>query len=109
MKEMLDDVTMDGVPMQVFAQEVSEEALKEGRLGILVDYPSVNIDGHAGGREEAEPAADDALYYAEAIINWKTAAHQQRHAAHAGGAQGETWIDKDEFEKKCETSIACST
>lgn len=69
---MLATVTDDGQPIGVFANEVVEECLKVGRVGILVDYPVV--------KEESVTKADAAvlnlrptmgLYLAESIINWK--------------------------------------
>lgn len=74
---LLKDVTMSGVDFQVLAQNVSTEALKKGRLGILVDCPKVQ---GVEGREYLTLAdqldqgirPNMQLYVAESIINWKT-------------------------------------
>ena len=36
--EMLEDVTLGGESLHMFAQEVAEECLTVGRIGIFVDY-----------------------------------------------------------------------
>jgi hypothetical protein len=72
-KDMLDDITMSGVPFQMFAYEVCEEALKIGRLGILVDYPMVDITGMTladARRMNLRPMMQ--IYRAESVINWRT-------------------------------------
>lgn len=71
-KEMLDDVTMSGVPVHQFLEETCEETLKIGRVGILVDYPTAQ----AGMTTMADAKAANLrpmmqLYIAEAIINWR--------------------------------------
>lgn len=72
-KEMLDDATLTGVPLQLFVQEVCEEALKVGRVGILTDYPEAAAEGLTLADTMAmnlRPCL--CLYRAENIINWKT-------------------------------------
>jgi hypothetical protein len=69
---MLDDVTMDGRSLFVFAQQVAIDVLTVGRTGILVDYPQ----GDTTGLTLADTAALNlrpllAQYKAESIINWK--------------------------------------
>lgn len=71
-EDLLKDVTLSGVPFQMFAQEVTEEALKLGRLGVLVDYPPVDTVGLTmadAAKLNLRPTM--ALYRAESIINWK--------------------------------------
>src|SRR4051812_21266230 len=36
-KPMLDDVSMDGTPLYIFALELAEECFKTGRVGVFVD------------------------------------------------------------------------
>lgn len=74
MEEMMEDITMSGVPLQAFALSVSEEALKQGRIGILVDYPIVD----AAVTTQADAAKLNLrptmqMYEALSIINWRTA------------------------------------
>jgi hypothetical protein len=71
---LLDDVTMSGVPFLLFAESVCEEAMKLGRVGILVDYPEasvVNMTMADAAAQNLRPMMQ--LYRAEAIINWKVA------------------------------------
>lgn len=69
---MLDDVTLSGVPMQLFAQEVCEEALKVGRIGILVDYPQADPAATLADAKAQNLRPTLQAYLAEAIINWRT-------------------------------------
>lgn len=74
-KVYFDDITMSGTPLHLFAQSVCEEALKLGRLGVLVDYPEM-----APGQQSITAARAAAMnlrptmqsYKAEDIIYWKT-------------------------------------
>jgi len=71
---MMNDVTLSGVPLQAFTQTITEEALKLGRVGVLVDYPSVNVEGttQADARNmNLRPTMQ--MYEALSIINWRTA------------------------------------
>lgn len=72
-KSLLDDVTLTGKSLHIFAQQTALEVLTSGRVGILVDYPKQSTEGLT--RAEAEklnlrPIL--AAYQAESIINWKT-------------------------------------
>jgi hypothetical protein len=84
LKALLEDVDAAGTPMQLFAQAVSEDALEVGRIGILVDVPTVaTVAGAAPTLADAQaqgirPTLQ--LYTAEAIINWKTARVANRTA-----------------------------
>lgn len=73
MEEMMKDVTMTGVPITVFLQNISEEALKVGRVGVLVDYPYVPsataITQADAAKQNLRPSL--CFYCAESIINWR--------------------------------------
>jgi hypothetical protein len=76
-QEMVDtDITLSGKPLKIFAQQISTESLKVGRVGILVDTPTVQVpDGIqptlADQRlQNVRPSM--AMYVAQSIINWKT-------------------------------------
>lgn len=69
---LLTTVTEDGQPIGIFAREIVEECLKVGRVGVMVDYPTVDISTMT----QADAAALNlrptmATYHAETIINWK--------------------------------------
>lgn len=71
-KAYFEDITMSGVPLELFVQDVCEEAIKIGRIGILVDYPQVNVTGITMAQALAlnlRPTMQS--YEAEQIINWK--------------------------------------
>lgn len=70
---IFDDVDGCGQPLQLFMQKVSEEALKQGRLGVLVDYPPAapNLTEADAIRMNLRPTM--AIYDTFSVINWKTA------------------------------------
>lgn len=71
-KEYTKDINMAGTPLDMFAQELSEEVLKPGRAGVLVDYPMVETEGMTVAQAAAagvRPMMQ--LYKATDIINWK--------------------------------------
>ena len=72
-KAMLDDVTLGGEPLHVFAQEVAEECLTVGRVGIMVDYPTVDDTKMLTVAQAQALGLRPTLqrYCAENIINWK--------------------------------------
>lgn len=70
----LDNIDLAGTSMSDLAQEVVEEALTVGRVGLMVDYPQVfdadlltQADIRARGLRTTV-----VLYKTESIINWKT-------------------------------------
>jgi len=70
---LLEDVTMSGISLHVFVQNVAIEALTTGRIGILVDYPPQSVDGLSLAEAQKlnlRPAMQK--YPAESIVNWKT-------------------------------------
>jgi hypothetical protein len=74
----LADIDMAGTPMGLFAQEIAEEVLTVGRVGILVDHPSMpmNSDGSPLTVAQAERLGLRpmlAKYSAKSVINWKCA------------------------------------
>jgi hypothetical protein len=69
----MEDIDLAGTTMQGFAQQVAEDSLTVGRVGIMVDYPLVD----ASALTLADVASMGlrthmALYKAETIINWRT-------------------------------------
>lgn len=70
----LDNIDLSGTSMDDLAQEVVEEALTVGRVGLLVDYPQVEDAGFITKADVISRGlrATIVLYKSEAIINWKT-------------------------------------
>lgn len=72
LEEIIQDVTMSGVPFQVFAQHVAEECMVVGRVGVFVDYPVVDTETMTGADVLAlnlRPSMN--IYKAESIVNWR--------------------------------------
>jgi hypothetical protein len=70
---LLDDITMSGVSLHMFALELAEECLKVGRAGIFVDYPTVDVSTTtAADAIAANLRPMFKMYTAKGITNWKT-------------------------------------
>lgn len=70
---MVNDITMAGDSLHMFATEAVEECLVTGRYGIFVDYPMVDLMGTTAADAKAmnlRPMLKG--YEAESIINWRT-------------------------------------
>ena len=69
------DVDMAGTPLDLFTQELAEELLTVGWVGVLIDYPSqpqgVTVSVATAAATGLRPMMQ--IYEAETIINWKTA------------------------------------
>lgn len=70
--DMMDDIDLAGMSLQALAQEVADEVLTLGRVGLLVDYPQT-----LEGATRADAAALNyrpmiKMYGAKAIYNWRT-------------------------------------
>lgn len=71
---LLETVTSDGQPFDIFARGVVEECLKVGRVGVLVDYPVVDTTQMTQADAELMNLRPTlATYQAENIINWRQA------------------------------------
>jgi hypothetical protein len=71
---LLDDVTMGGEPLHLFAQQIAQEVLTVGRVGLLVDHPSAPVDSAPLTIARAQQLGMRpklAQYCAESIWNWK--------------------------------------
>jgi hypothetical protein len=102
-EEYLNDVTMSGTPFEMFAQEVCEEALKVGRLGVLVDYPTADITNLTLADAKTQNLRPTmAIYQTEAVINWKYEKVNNVWALTQVVLEEESYVDIDEFTKKCE-------
>lgn len=74
-KPYMNDITLSGVPTQIFMLKLTEEILTVGRVGIMVDYPQVE--------NVASMTLADAItanlrpmmkqYVTESILNWDVA------------------------------------
>lgn len=70
---MLDDISLSGEPLEVFAMRVTDECLIVSRVGIYVDYPLVDTNAvTAADAMDLNLRPSMKQYCAESIINWKT-------------------------------------
>lgn len=74
MQGIIDDIDLGGCSLNGLAQEIVEEVIEVGRIGVLVEYPLVaerpaNLAQAA--QSNLRPYAS--VYKTECIINWKTA------------------------------------
>lgn len=71
-ESMLDDVTMSGESLFMVAQDIAEESIKVGRVGILVDHPA-GLDGTAtmAAAQSAGMRPFIKIYKAADIYNWR--------------------------------------
>jgi hypothetical protein len=72
MKDMINDVTLDGLDLNGFAEEIVDDAVIVGRAGILVDHPVTPANTTKAIAEKANIRPFLKHYKAEAIFNWKT-------------------------------------
>lgn len=73
LKKMIADVTLDGLDLTGFAEEVVEDVVEVGRCGILVDHPATPAGATQAQAEALNMRPFLKHYDAEAIFNWKTA------------------------------------
>jgi len=99
-RPLMDDITLTGVPLRLFAAEVSEELLVTGRLGIWVNFPDV-----AAGLTRADVAnlglrPSMTLYCAESIRNWRCDRVQNRTMLSQVVLEEEHEVRDTEFDTK---------
>lgn len=100
--ELLQDVTMSGTPFTVFAQEVAEETMEVGRVGVMVDHPpTVDNNGEpitVARAQELGLRPTMQLYKAESIINWKFKTINNRYTLYMVVLKEDYTWPKSEFE-----------
>ena len=69
---MLTDIDLAGTTLQGLAQEVAEDALVYGRLGLLVDYPVAPANATKADAAKYNLRPMIVKYDAESIYNWRT-------------------------------------
>lgn len=103
METWKDDINLAGVNLDALAEQVVEEVLEVGRVGILVDHPPAVVTPISQAAAETmglRPSIQ--LYQAEAIRNWKTGRVNNKRVL-TQVVLGETeQVAKDEFETKAE-------
>lgn len=102
----LEDIDMAGEPLHVFAQECAVECMTVGRVGVMIDFPSVKTEGEIITVRRAEQAGLRPImtrYTAESIINWRAARINNQHKLTMVVLREEAKVaGADEFEEKTE-------
>ena len=70
---LLEDANGSGVGLVQLAKDSLSELLKKGRLGFLVDYPTIDGNPSEEDLQRMNVKANVCLYSTECIINWRTA------------------------------------
>lgn len=106
LKNLIADVTLDGLDLNGFLEDVIEDTITVGRVGILVDHPAM-VAGTTKAQAEAmniRPFLKE--YDAENIFYWQTANRNNAQVL----TQVRLWetfetIGKDEFDSGSEKQI----
>lgn len=101
------DIDMEGRPVDLFAQHCSEELLKVGRIGLLVDNPPmpVNQDGSSITVAQAEALGirpSIKSYLAKHITNWKWSRVNNRMQLTLAVLKESASVGADEFDQTTE-------
>src|SRR4030066_2107441 len=95
---MFDDITLTGIPLNVLAQEISEECLKVGRIGLLVNYPVTSDSMTIADATALNIRPSSTQIKAEQIINWKQRRINNKYALSMAVIKEEHNIPIDDFE-----------
>lgn len=69
---MLTDVNTSGTPLLTFCEQVVDDLVAVGRVGLLADYPQTENPARTQAEEQAAGARPYiTLYRAESIVNWR--------------------------------------
>jgi hypothetical protein len=101
---LLEDISLSGEPLHMFVLEVVEECLTVGRVGIFVDYPTVNttVTTNADAKmQNLRPIMK--RYPAESIINWRTSIINNANQLSMVVLTEQVEISSDEFTQVLET------
>jgi hypothetical protein len=100
---MMEDIDRAGTTMVGLSQEVVEEALVVGRVGLLVDYPAAPIGATRADASAMGLRSMISVYEAESIYNWKeSTTNGARRLVQVRLSEDCDVECEDEFEDKCE-------
>lgn len=99
---LMDDIDASGQPFQLLLQRVSEDALKLGRIAILVDFPVAppGLTQADALRFNLRPTMH--TYSAFSLINWKTGRVNNETALIQAVLKESKWVAADEYSGKDE-------
>jgi len=99
----LDDVDMAGTSLYAFAQDVIEDCLITGRIGVLVDHPPAPDTGMTVAQAEAYGMRPKLCAYdADEIINWKMSRINNAMQLSLVVLEESAPLQGDEFAHECE-------
>ncbi len=101
--DIVADVTMSGLTLHQFAEMLSEEVVKIGRCGVLVDHPPMTDAMTLAQAQSLGMRPYMRMYDAESIINWKSERIAGTEMLTMVVLEEKYRIEKDEFECKEET------
>lgn len=104
LKNILDDVTASGLTLTGLAEQVCDCIIKNGRVGLFVDFPQVDQDQEIT-LEQADAAGLRpyiAKYDARSVINWRTERVNNKTVLTLVVLE-ETYTEFDDFEEKSKT------
>lgn len=96
-RPLLEDVNGQGQPFQLLLQMVSEEALKCGRLAVLVDYPEAppNISMADAIALNLRPTMH--VYSTFSVINWRMGQVNNQTVLTMAVLKETEWVPTDEY------------
>lgn len=100
---LLKDVTMAGVPLHVFAQQVTEECMTVGRVGVFDDFPIAPEGATMADAARLNLRPTMCLYKTEQIINWRMREVNNQYVLSLVVLQYEHSEPDGEFKEKTET------
>src|SRR5574340_227981 len=102
--DMTDDIDLAGTTLQGLAQEVVEDSLVKGRVGLLCDYPQAPEGATRADAAKLNLRPMIVRYKAEAIYNWRTERINGATVLSQVRLEEEKEVQdpEDEFKVKCE-------
>ncbi len=104
---LLDDATGEDLSLLQLSQQIIGEVLQTGRIGILVDYPTVEDRVSLLDDQQLGNVARIKPYNAESIINWRSECYGsqvllvlvvlQENINEIDPADGFTWVQKKQY------------
>ena len=99
-ESMLEDITLTGIPLTAFAQDIAEECMVVGRVGLYVNYPITSDSMTIADAQALNVRPYMSIVRAEQIINWRQRRVNNKYALSMAVIQEEHSIPIDEFEDK---------
>ena len=99
-ESMLEDITLTGIPLTAFAQDIAEECMVVGRVGLYVNYPITSDSMTIADAQALNVRPYMSIIRAEQIINWRQRRVNNKYQLSMAVIQEEHPIPIDDFEDK---------